>query len=152
KEADNLFSNIFSSIHYDSLELLEIDNLILIDINETVDAIEIAIIDGLKYSEHLEEYDGFIKSIKENEFILFSQMVAAYSKINVVTAKKLLRSFKDVTCSCDNFVKNKKCRHVFKYFASKNKTEFLELTLLRANKKRGRPSLKIKANASLSRK
>ncbi|KCZ74137.1 hypothetical protein H311_04899 [Anncaliia algerae PRA109] len=104
KEADKLFLNIFLSIHYDSLELLETDNLILIDIKEIVDVIEIAIIDGLKYSEHLEEYDGVIKSIKENEFILFGQMAAAYS-IKGATAKKLFRSFTDLFCSCDNFVK-----------------------------------------------
>ena len=59
-----------------------------------------------------------------------------------------LQSRKDIWCSCHNFIKKKKCLHVYQFPKHTNKLDLIMVTLLRKKKKVGRPK-KIKSRTSL---
>lgn len=74
-----------------------------------------------------------------------------YETLVYLTVKEPLNHWKCVYCSCRNFVKDKKCMHVFLYLKQIKRTDLININLLITRKARGRPKKLITPGSALSK-
>ncbi len=91
-----------------------------------------------------------IDNIKELNFKLFIEYIDLFQKYCLITVNNHISSYKDLSCSCRMFLKNKKCEHIYSLLSNFKRLNMIETTVLSVKKKRGRPN-KIVKNRSLSK-
>jgi hypothetical protein len=85
-----------------------------------------------------------------SSFSTFNDFYEFYSKNIFLSVYYPIESWRSVICSCMNFVKHKKCIHVYLYLKQHNLLGLININLLINRRSRGRPK-KVKQNTSLNK-
>jgi len=81
-------------------------------------------------------------------FTTLDDLVTFYREQVVITRNADLDTWRSLYCSCIQFAKKKKCRHVYHYLRSVGRLDLLEITVISEKRKRGRPK-NVRKNTSL---
>jgi hypothetical protein len=85
------------------------------------------------------------------DFESFGEFREFYSKhIFLIVSNKESLTWKSIICSCYNFVKHKKCVHIYLYLQKTKKFDLINLTLLKNKNLPGRPKT-VKPNTGLNK-
>lgn len=145
KENNNL--RRFSTVEYFDSEVMCNENFSFEIIEQNSDFIKYLV---TKEEDPITEKTNVIELIKSGNFTYFSQMKEIFTRFAVLMVNKEILTYKDISCTCKDFMKRRKCKHVFKYLCINEKTDIIDFLVIKAKKLRGRPK-KIPKGCSLSK-
>ena len=95
-----------------------------------------------------EKDESLSRRLENLGLLIFNEFKDLLSKTVIVSAKNDIQSLMDIFCSCRNFVKGKKCWHVYTFLTRSGKKDVLNSELMFVKNKRGRPR-SVKKNTGL---
>lgn len=89
-----------------------------------------------------------LRSLFNSKFKTLIDFVFFYSSLTFLKVKHDIKRWNEISCSCHDFAKMKKCGHIFSYLEEVQKIHLIEKPLMSIKIKRGRRK-KVKPNTSL---